>query len=118
MTFSSPFFRASEDPGEPLPPLQGPGLLLHEPGGHGLGAEAQEEGHVVEVPHAPGVDEERGAPPQGHPLGVPLHEGPVHRGHGEAHVNPHASLEGLPVGEDEDLGPFLHGLHRFLLQAL
>ncbi len=46
-----------------------------------------------------------------------MEEGPVHRRHGEPDVDPNAPLEGLPVGEEEDLGPLLHRPHRLLLQA-
>lgn len=49
--------------GHPLAPLQGPGLLLQKPRGHGLGPQAQEEGDVVQVPNPTRVDQERGAPP-------------------------------------------------------
>jgi hypothetical protein len=72
----------------------------------------------VEVPHPTGVDQNGGLAPQGHPVRPPLHEGPVHRRHRQADIYPDAPLEGLPVGEDEDLGPRLHRPHRLLLQAL
>ncbi len=47
----------------PLPPLEGPGLLLQKPRSHSLGPQAQEEGHVVQVPHPAGVDQKRGLAP-------------------------------------------------------